>query len=94
MHLGSWEINYWTLFGFVGQALFFMRFFWQWVASEAAKRSIIPEIFWYFSFAGGAVLLIYVIHQKDIVLIVGQAAGLFIYARNIYLIWRERRRIA
>ena len=85
------NINFWVVFGFLGQALFFLRFFWQWIASEAAKRSIVPNVFWHFSIAGGLVLLIYSIHKVDPVFIVGQSCGLIIYSRNIYLIWRERR---
>jgi len=88
------HFDYWVIIGFVGQTLFFFRFFWQWIASEAAKRSIIPDAFWYFSLAGGSVLLIYAIQRRDPVFILGQGTGLFIYARNIYLIWRERRRTA
>ena len=86
------QLNFWVIFGFLGQLLFFFRFFYQWIASEAAKRSVVPEAFWYFSMAGGAVLLIYAIQRQDPVFIAGQAGGLFIYARNIYLIWRERRK--
>jgi lipid-A-disaccharide synthase-like uncharacterized protein len=85
------ESLFWVAFGFAGQGLFFMRFFYQWIASEKAKRSVVPELFWYFSMAGGVVLLIYAIYKADPVFIVGQAGGLFIYLRNIYLIWRERR---
>ena len=84
------QITFWVIFGFVGQILFFFRFFYQWLASEAAKRSVVPEAFWYFSMAGGAVLLVYAIKRQDPVFIAGQAGGLVIYARNIYLIWRER----
>jgi lipid-A-disaccharide synthase-like uncharacterized protein len=83
----------WVGFGFLGQILFFFRFFYQWLASEAAKRSIVPEAFWYFSMAGGAVLLVYSVHRWDPVFMAGQAGGLFIYARNIYLIRRSRRQI-
>ena len=85
------QITFWVVFGFVGQILFFFRFFYQWLASEAAKRSVVPEAFWYFSVAGGLVLFIYAIQRNDPVFIVGQGCGLFIYARNIYLIRRERR---
>jgi lipid-A-disaccharide synthase-like uncharacterized protein len=85
------QVNFWVVFGFIGQCLFFFRFFYQWIASEAAKRSVVPEAFWYFSVAGGFVLFIYAIQRQDPVFIVGQGGGLFIYARNIYLIWRERR---
>lgn len=78
-------------FGLIGQFLFMMRFVAQWVASEKAKRSTVPEIFWYFSLGGGGVLLIYAILRSDIVFIIGQATGLFIYARNVFFIWRARK---
>ena len=39
-----------------------------------------------FSILGGITLLVYAIHRKDPVFIMGQATGLFIYARNIYFI--------
>jgi lipid-A-disaccharide synthase-like uncharacterized protein len=85
------QITFWVIFGFVGQVLFFFRFFYQWLASEAAKRSVVPEAFWYFSIAGGLVLFIYAIQRSDPVFTVGQGCGIFIYVRNIYLIRRERR---
>jgi lipid-A-disaccharide synthase-like uncharacterized protein len=78
--------------GFAGQALFFLRFFFQWLHSEKLKKSVIPEIFWYLSLGGGFLLLIYAIMREDIVFIVGQSTGTFIYLRNIYFIRRERRR--
>ena len=77
--------------GFAGQALFFMRFFVQWLHSEKHRRSLIPTAFWYFSLGGSCLLLIYAILRRDIVFIVGQATGFLIYARNIYLISREKR---
>jgi len=36
-------------------------------------------------------LLLYFIWRKDIVGILGQSTGLFIYLRNLRLIYRERR---
>ena len=66
----------WVAIGFIGQAMFSMRFIYQWFHSERAKRSVIPEAFWYFSVAGGATLLAYAIHREDPVFIVGQGAGL------------------
>ncbi|WP_072392697.1 lipid-A-disaccharide synthase N-terminal domain-containing protein [Hyphomicrobium sp. CS1GBMeth3] len=76
----------WLGVGFVGQTLFFMRFFVQWMASERARRSVIPQAFWYFSLAGGLVLLAYAIRRADPVFIIGQATGLLIYGRNLYFI--------
>lgn len=79
----------WIVIGFIGQTLFFMRFFVQWLASEKAGRSIIPNSFWYFSLAGGATLFIYALWRQDPVFILGQSTGLFIYARNLHLIRRQ-----
>lgn len=76
----------WLGIGLLGQALFFMRFFVQWIASERQKRSVIPNAFWYFSILGGLTLLTYAIRQRDPVFIIGQATGLFIYVRNLMLI--------
>ncbi len=81
----------WIVIGLVGQSMFFMRFFFQWLHSERARRSVLPEIFWYFSFLGGATLLSYAIYRADPVFIVGQSMGLFVYSRNIYFVWREKR---
>lgn len=81
----------WIIIGFVAQFMFMMRFVMQWIYSERARRSIVPEVFWYFSMAGGAMLLAYAIHRTDPVFIAGQALGLLIYGRNIYFIWREKK---
>ena len=88
------DIDMWLIVGFAGQAMFSMRFIIQWIMSEREKRSMIPLAFWYFSLAGGLSLLIYAIHRKDPVFIIGQGSGLFIYIRNLYLIYRERRQTA
>lgn len=85
------QFSLWILFGFVAQVMFMMRFVVQWVASERARRSVMPVAFWFFSVAGGALLFVYAIHRQDPVFIAGQGAGLFIYLRNISLIYRERR---
>jgi lipid-A-disaccharide synthase-like uncharacterized protein len=88
------EKNIWLIIGFAGQFLFTMRFLVQWLQSERQRKSIIPTAFWYFSIAGGLVLLAYAIHKKDPVFITGQAAGVFIYLRNLYFIIRERKEVA
>ncbi|MEM9683906.1 MAG: lipid-A-disaccharide synthase N-terminal domain-containing protein [Pseudomonadota bacterium] len=80
----------WLGIGFLGQAMFSMRFLIQWLQSERQRRSIIPVAFWYFSLLGGVTLLSYAIYRQDPVFILGQGAGLIIYARNLYFIWRER----
>jgi len=51
---------------------------------------VIPRAFWYFSLGGGSVLLCYAIFSlHDPVFTVGQAAGLSIYARNLWFIHRR-----
>ncbi len=85
------QFDAWVILGFVAQALFMMRFLVQWVASERAKRSVVPIAFWFFSLGGGALLLVYSIQRQDPVFIAGQALGLFIYVRNLWLIANERK---
>lgn len=84
----------WLVIGFIGQGLFFGRFFVQWLASEKAQRSVIPNAFWYFSVAGGLTLLIYAIYRQDPVFILGQGTGLLIYARNLHFIRRSEKSAA
>ena len=72
--------------------MFSLRFLVQWIASEMKGRSTIPIVFWYFSIAGGAILFCYAVYRKDPVFILGQSLGLFIYSRNLWLIFRERRK--
>ena len=76
----------WLGIGLLGQALFSARFLVQWIASERSRRSVVPTMFWYFSLAGGLTLLAYAIHRLDPVFILGQGAGLVVYARNLYFI--------
>jgi lipid-A-disaccharide synthase-like uncharacterized protein len=79
----------WRVLGLAGQALFFSRFFVQWVASERRKRSTVPHAFWWLSLGGGAALLTYAsLGIHDLVFTLGQAAGLVIYARNLVLLRR------
>ena len=47
---------------------------------------MIPVAFWWLSLAGGATLLVYALHRGDPVFILGQAAGLFVYGRNLVLL--------
>lgn len=82
----------WLAVGFAAQICFSSRFIVQWIASERAGRSIVPVAFWIFSILGGGLLLAYAIHRRDPVFIVGQAAGFIVYARNLRLIFKEKRR--
>lgn len=84
-------LKLWTVFGLFGQAMFTMRFVIQWIASEKAKKSVMPNTFWIFSILGSLILLIYAIHQKDLVFILGQSFGMIVYFRNIVLIMNHKK---
>ncbi|QND53680.1 hypothetical protein HB779_18640 [Phyllobacterium sp. 628] len=84
------QLDAWMIFGLIGQACFTMRFFVQWLASEKVKRSVVPVAFWVFSLFGGVLLLVYSVVRRDPVYIVGQALGLFVYIRNLWLIVNEK----
>lgn len=81
----------WVMVGLFGQLMFTARFIVQWLASERAGRSVVPVAFWYFSLAGGLIVLAYGIHKLDPVIILGQLPGTVIYSRNLWLIHAERR---
>jgi lipid-A-disaccharide synthase-like uncharacterized protein len=77
----------WVIFGFVGQAIFTGRMIVQWRASEKARSSVVPPIFWWLSILGASMLMIYFIWRKDIVGFLGQSTGWFIYLRNLWFIY-------
>ena len=76
--------------GFVGQGIFASRFIFQWIYSEKKGERYIPIIFWYLSIFGGLGLLVYAIFRKDPVIIAGQSVGIFIYLRNLILIYKKK----
>lgn len=80
----------WIGVGLFGQILFTARFLVQWLASERARKSVVPVAFWYFSIGGGLILLVYAIARHDPVFTLGQSLGVVIYARNLWLIHAEQ----
>lgn len=80
----------WIALGMGGNLLFFSRWVVQWVASERARRSVIPVAFWYLSIAGSLVLLCYALYRRDPVFIVSQLPNSIIYLRNLHLLRHER----
>jgi lipid-A-disaccharide synthase-like uncharacterized protein len=80
----------WKIVGLTGSAVFSVRFFLQWIASEKAKKSIIPVGFWECSLLGSALALSYFIfYRHDSVGVIMTLAPLPLYVRNLYLKWRE-----
>lgn len=84
------EIDFWLVFGLLAQFVLGMRFIVQWVVSEKKKESYIPLSFWYLSVVGAIGLLIYAIHRRDIVFILGLSGGSLIYIRNLILIYKKK----
>jgi len=82
----------WVLFGLAGQSCFFLRFLVQWLASERAGQSVIPNLFWYLSIAGAVIVLVYGFIRSEPVLILGQVPALAVYLRNLYFVYKRRKR--
>ncbi len=80
----------WKIVGWTGSAVFSIRFFLQWIASERAKKSIIPIGFWECSLLGSLLALSYfAIYRRDSVGVIMTLMPLPLYVRNLYLKWRE-----
>ncbi len=86
------KFDLWLLFGVVAQIVFALRFVVQWIASERAGRSVMPTAFWFLSIVGGSMILAYGIQRREPIIIIGQVLAVFIYVRNLMLIWKERQR--
>jgi len=82
--------SYIMVLGFIGNALFSMRFLVQWLASERQGESIIPVSFWYWSIAGSVLMCLYFIFRRDPVGILACLPYSLIYIRNLIGI-RERK---
>ncbi len=88
----NWFGVWLAIFGLCAQAIFMSRMLVQWIASERAKKSVMPVAFWWLSLAGAMMLLVYGVMRRDVVIIAAQLFGLIVYARNLKLIWNEKRR--
>lgn len=78
-------LNPWKIIGLSGSIIFGLRFLIQWVASERARKSVIPFGFWECSALGSFLLLSYfAIYRHDSVGVLQSALPLPIYLRNLY----------
>lgn len=93
-NITSWASLAWIAVGFAGQIAFSGRMLVQWFLSERRGQSVVPEVFWWLSLAGGAMLFAYFVWRQDPVGVLGQTSGLVIYARNLRLIGKHKRRAA
>lgn len=78
------------LFGSAGQIIFTFRFIYQWWYSRSRHESILPVGFWILSLMGSSIIIIYGAFRKDPILILGQSTGFIAYARNLWLLKKEK----
>lgn len=79
----------WVSIGTLGQLIFFSRWVIQWISSEKTKSSHIPIAFWWCSLIGGIITLIYAHNIGSFPFMLAQAIGIFVYSRNLILIYRR-----
>jgi lipid-A-disaccharide synthase-like uncharacterized protein len=85
----QWSV--WKVIGWLGNAVFFSRFFVQWYATEKLKRVVIPTAFWWLSLAGSLLLLSYALFkQRDSVFIFAYAFTWIPYIRNLVIHYRHK----
>lgn len=84
------ELSVWKMVGWLGNAVFFSRFFVQWYATEKKKQVVIPVLFWYLSLTGSLLLLIYSLHLGDKVIIFAYAFPWIPYIRNLVIHFRHK----
>lgn len=85
------EWTAWKVVGWIGNAVFFSRFFVQWFATERKKQVVVPTSFWWLSLVGSLILLAYGIRQGDSVFIFAYAFTWIPYIRNLMIHHRSRR---
>ena len=79
------EWSVWKVVGWLGNVVFFSRFFVQWYATEKKKRVVVPQAFWWLSLTGSLLLLTYSLHQKDSVFIFAYLFTWIPYIRNLMI---------
>jgi lipid-A-disaccharide synthase-like uncharacterized protein len=84
----AWSV--WKIIGWLGNAVFFSRFFVQWYATEKMKQVVVPQAFWWLSLAGSVTLLCYSLHQQDSVFIFAYAFTWIPYIRNLVIHRRNK----
>ena len=90
-HLFGILIHPWKIVGLTGSLVFGLRFLIQWIASERARKSVIPFGFWECSALGSLLMLSYfAIYQRDSVGVLSTAMPLPIYLRNLYFRYTHR----
>src|ERR1700683_2455829 len=79
------------LVGWLGNFVFFSRFFVQWYATERKKQVVVPTAFWWLSLAGSLLLLTYALfseakpHRRNWVFVASYAFTWIPYVRNLII---------
>jgi lipid-A-disaccharide synthase-like uncharacterized protein len=94
LNITSWVGVVWLCIGLAGQIAFSGRMVLQWITSERRRQSVITESFWWFSLGGSLLLFSYFVWRQEPIGMLGQASGIVIYARNLRLIQKQKRRAA
>ena len=79
------EWSWWKIIGWLGNVVFFSRFFVQWYATEKRKQVVVPVLFWWLSLAGSLLLLSYSLRKEDSVFIFAYAFTWIPYIRNLII---------
>src|SRR5437870_5251135 len=79
------EWSVWKIIGWLGNAIFFSRFFVQWYATEKKKQVVIPVAFWWLSLLGSLLLLVYSLSKRDSVFIFAYVFTWIPYIRNLMI---------
>ncbi len=86
--------QWWMALGIAGGALFYGRFYVQWLASERQGRVVVPMAFWYMSLAGALMTFAYSIWRQSPGAAFGLCFNVVVYARNVVLRWKEAGRLS
>jgi lipid-A-disaccharide synthase-like uncharacterized protein len=84
------EWHVWKVIGWLGNAVFFSRFFVQWYATEKKKQVVVPQAFWWLSIIGSIILLCYSLHKQDSVFIFAYAFTWIPYIRSLMIHRRHK----
>jgi lipid-A-disaccharide synthase-like uncharacterized protein len=85
MSPADWPDILWKLLGWIGISCFFARFLVQWIASERARSSVTPRVFWWISVAGALLMIAYSLHRGEPIFLAGYLVTLAIYVRNLWI---------
>ena len=86
------EWGVWKVIGWLGNAVFFSRFFVQWYATEKKKQVVVPQAFWWLSLIGSVTLLCYgLFYLNDSVVIFAYAFTWIPYTRNLIIHYRHKK---